>query len=87
MELNKDVLFSTCVEAFSNILEGHLAEVGLHGQNGLAVHLSECWAIEGARELEVGEGRSGVLVLVHFVVVLLSGARCNVEHDDGVGGI
>jgi hypothetical protein len=81
-----DVLIATRVEAFPNILEGHLAEVGLHGENGLALHLGECWAIEGARELEVGEGCSGMLVLVHFVVVLLSGASCNVEHDDRIGG-
>jgi hypothetical protein len=68
------------VKAFPDILEGHLAEVGLHGEDGLAVHLGECGAVEGARELEVGERRSGVLVLVHLVVMLLSGAGCNVEH-------
>jgi hypothetical protein len=80
MEFGLDVLFSPRVEAFPNILEGHLAEVGLHGQNSLALHLRVCRAIEGARELEIGERCSGMLVLVHFVVVLLSWASCNVEH-------
>jgi hypothetical protein len=76
------------VKAFPNIFVRHLAEVGLHGENGLALHLRECWAIEGARELEVGKGRSGMLVLVHFVVVLLSWASCDVEHvEKWVGGI
>jgi hypothetical protein len=68
------------VKAFPNVLEGHLAKVGLHGENSLALHLRECRAVEGARELEVGERCSGVLVLVHVVVVLLSWASCNVEH-------
>jgi hypothetical protein len=68
------------MKAFPNILERHLAEVGLHGENSLALHLRECWAIEGARELEVGKRCSGVLVLVHLVVVLLSWASCDVEH-------
>ena len=68
------------MKAFPNILEGHLAEVGLHGQYGLALHLRECRAVEGARELEVGKRCSVVLVLIHLVVVLLSWAGCNVEH-------
>ena len=75
-----DVLFSPRVKAFPYVLEGYLAEVGLYGEYSLALHLLECRAIECARELEVGEGCSGVLVLVHVVVVLLSGASCNVEH-------
>jgi len=45
------------------------------------LHLGECWAVEGARELEVGKRCSGVLVLIHLVVVLLSGAGRNVEHN------
>jgi len=68
------------VKAFPNILERYLAEVGLHGQYGLALHLRECRAVEGARELEVGKRCSGVLVLIHLVVMLLSWAGCNVEH-------
>jgi len=56
------------VKAFSNTLERHLAEVGLHGQYGLALHLRECRAVEGSRELEVGKRCSGVLVLIHLVV-------------------
>jgi len=82
MEWGLNVLVSPRMKAFPNVFERHLAEVGLHGQNSLALHLRECWAIEGARELEVGKRRSGVLVLIHFVVVLLSGASCNVEHVD-----
>lgn len=74
-----DVLFPSCMKAFSDVLKGHLAEVGLHGEDGLAFHLCERWAVESARELEVGEGCGGVLVLVHLVVVL-SWAGLNVEH-------
>jgi hypothetical protein len=44
------------------------------------LHLRECRAVEGARELEVGKRCSGVLVLIHLVVMLLSWAGCNVEH-------
>jgi hypothetical protein len=44
------------------------------------LHLRESRAVEGARELEVGKRCSGVLVLIHLVVMLLSGAGCNVEH-------
>jgi hypothetical protein len=72
------------VKASSNIFERHLAEVGLHGYNGLALHLRECRAVEGARELEVWKRCSGVLVLIHLVVMLLSWAGCNVEHV-GIG--
>ena len=68
------------MKAFPNILERHLAEVGLHGQYGLALHLREWGAVEGARELEVGKRCSRVLVLIHLVVMLLSWAGCNVEH-------
>lgn len=68
------------MKAFPNILERNLAEVGLHGQYGLALDLRESRAVEGARELEVGKRCSGVLVLVHLVVMLLSWAGCNVEH-------
>ena len=75
-----DALFSTRMKAFPNVLEGHLAEVGLYGENSLALHLRECRAVEGTRELEVGERCSGMLVLVHVVVVLLSRASCNLEH-------
>jgi hypothetical protein len=74
-----DALITSRMEALSDVFEGHLAEVGLHGEYGLALHLCERWAIEGARKLEVGKRRSGVLVLVHFVV-LVSWARSNVEH-------
>ena len=74
-----DVLFPSRMEAFSDVLKGHLAEVGLHGEDGLALHLCERWAVESARELEVGKGRGGVLVLVHLVVVL-SWAGLDVEH-------
>lgn len=74
-----DVLFPSRMKAFSYVLKGHLAEVGLHGENGLALHLCERWAVESARELEVREGCGGVLVLVHLVVVL-SWASLNVEH-------
>jgi|HubBroStandDraft_3_1064219.scaffolds.fasta_scaffold1005445_1 hypothetical protein len=74
-----DVLISSRMEAFSDVFEGDLAEVGLDGEYGLALHLCEGWAIESARELEVGKGCSGVLVLVHFVV-LVSWAGSNVEH-------
>ena len=62
------------MKAFPNILERHLAEVGLHGQYGLSLHLRECWTIEGSGELEVGKRCSGMLVLIHLVVVLLSRA-------------
>jgi hypothetical protein len=68
------------MKAFPNILERNLAEVGLHGQYGLALHLRECGAVEAAGELEVGKRCSGVLVLIHLVVMLLSWAGCNVEH-------
>jgi hypothetical protein len=68
------------VKAFPNILERHLAEVGLHGQYGLALHLRVCRAVEGAGELKVRKRCSGVLVLIHLVVMLLSWAGCNVEH-------
>ena len=81
-----NVLFSPRVQAFPNILEGHLAEVGLHGQNSLPLHLRERRAIEGAGQLEVGKRCSGVLVLVHLVVVLLSWASCNVEHVESLDG-
>ena len=59
-----DVLFASRMKAFSDVFEGHLAEVGLHGENGLALYLCERWAVEAARKLEVGKRRSGVLVLV-----------------------
>jgi hypothetical protein len=62
------------MQAFSNILEGHLPKVGLHCENGLALYLGEWWTSEGARELKVGKGRSRVLVLVHFVGFGLYGA-------------
>ncbi len=58
------------MKAFSDVLEGHLAEVGLHGEYGLALHLCERWAIESAGELKVGKGCGGVLVLIHFVVLV-----------------
>ena len=67
------------MKAFSDVLKGHLAEVGLHGKDSLALHLCKRWAIESARELEVRERCGGVLVLVHLVVVL-SWAGLNVEH-------
>jgi len=73
------------MKAFPNVLEGHLAEVGLHGENSLALHLCECWAIKGARELKIGERCRGVLVLIHLVVVVLSWAGLNVEHVGGIG--
>jgi hypothetical protein len=81
-----DVLLAPRVESFPNVLKWYLAKVGLHGENSLALHLRECRAIEGARELEVGERCSGVLMLVHLVVVLLSGASCNVEHVESCDG-
>jgi hypothetical protein len=59
------------MKAFSNILERHLPEIGLHSKNSLTLHLGECWASEGARKLEVRKGCSRVLVLIHFAVVLL----------------
>jgi len=67
------------MKAFPDVLKGHLAEVGLHGEDGLALHLCKRWAVESARKLEVGKGCCGVLVLVHLVVVL-SWAGLNVEH-------
>lgn len=74
-----DVLVSSRMEAFSDVFEGYLAEIGLYSEYGLALHLCERWAIESARKLEVGKRCSGVLVLVHFVV-LMSWAGSNVEH-------
>jgi hypothetical protein len=71
------------VKAFPNVFEGHLPEVGLHGKYSLALHLCECWAIECARELKIGERCSGVLMLVHLVVVVLCWASCKVEHVEG----
>ena len=66
-----DALFSSRVKAFSNVLERHLPEVGLHCKDSLALHFGECWASEGARKLEVGKRCGGVLMLVHVVVLLL----------------
>ena len=68
------------MEAFPNILERHLPKVGLHGKNGVALHLCECWPVERARELEVWERSGGVLVLIHFVVLLVCRASGDVEH-------
>jgi hypothetical protein len=58
------------VKAFSDIFEWHLPKVGLHGKNGIALHLGECRAVEGARKLEVGERSGWVLVLVHVAVLV-----------------
>jgi hypothetical protein len=68
------------VEAFPDILERHLPKVGLHGKNGVTVHLCECWSVERARELKVWERSGGVLVLIHLVVLLVCRARGYVEH-------
>jgi len=76
----EDALVAARVEAFSDILERDLPEVGLHGKNGFAVHFGECGSIEGARELEVGKRSSGVLVLIHVVVVVVCRTSRNVEH-------
>ena len=70
-----NALFAARVEAFSDVLERHLPKVGLHGKNGITLHLGECRAIEGARKLEVWERSSGVLVLIHVVVLLVVGTR------------
>ena len=75
-----NVLFTSRVEAFPDILERHLPKVGLHGKNGVALHLCECWSVERARELKVWERCSGVLVLIHLVLLLVCRARGYVEH-------
>jgi hypothetical protein len=87
MELGVNVLLSPCMKAFPYIFERHLAEVG-----STARMASRCTSANAgrlsARELQVGKGHSGVLVLVRFVVVLLSWASCDMGHvEKWVGGI